>query len=285
MGYLIEETTETGTLIKDYIWQEGMYPVAQIDNTTGTEQVLYLYSDHLMTNRLATDQNQNVVWRWEGEAFGNMQAQELAGFDINLRFPGQYFDEETNLHYNYFRYYDPELGRYITSDPIGLNGRFNTYSYVNQNPSRLVDILGLYCSFIELGEPDYTPTGNRRSVVTKEWQDIDMFPVPVPSNPGPGDFPRRGGGMPGPSWGVIGQTTYYEEGYWEAENKVRLNGVLKCWDNCGKLVSEIPGGKDGGTTWLEDGPYNHSYTSEIFGPITSPANPGDLPPTTNRRRF
>jgi len=149
MGYLIEETTETGILIKDYVWQEGMYPIAQIDNTTGTEQVLYLHNDHLMTNRLATDQAQNVVWRWEGEAFGNTQAQELAGFDVNLRFPGQYFDQETNLHYNHHRYYDPELGRYITSDPIGLLAGLNTYSYVGQNsvggydPQGLVDGTGL----------------------------------------------------------------------------------------------------------------------------------------------
>lgn len=143
MGYLIEETTETGALIKDYIWQEGMYPVAQIDNTQGIEQVLYLYNDHLMTNRLATDESQNIIWRWEGEAFGNTQAQELAGFDINLRFPGQYFDSETNLHYNHFRYYDTQLGRYITSDPIGLDGGKNTYSYASQNSLSRVDILGL----------------------------------------------------------------------------------------------------------------------------------------------
>jgi len=53
--------------------------------------------------------------------------------------PGQYFDEETNLHYNHFRYYDPELGRYITSDPIGLLAGLNTYSYANQNSVRFYD--------------------------------------------------------------------------------------------------------------------------------------------------
>lgn len=66
-----------------------------------------------------------------------------------LRFPGQYFDQETGLHYNYFRDYDPSTGRYIESDPIGLDGGLNTYSYSELNPLRYIDPLGLevnYCS-------------------------------------------------------------------------------------------------------------------------------------------
>ena len=153
MGNLITETTETGALIKDYIWQEGMTPMAQITAMEGgntgnagavaSEIISYLHTDHLMTNRLATDQSQSVVWRWEGEAFGNTSAQELAGLSVNLRFPGQYYDRETNLHYNHFRYYDPELGRYITSDPIGMAGGINTYRYVFANPTMFFDVLGL----------------------------------------------------------------------------------------------------------------------------------------------
>jgi RHS repeat-associated protein len=144
MGYLVTETTETGSLIKDYIWKEGMTPMAQIDNTAGTESIVYLYTDHLMTNRLATDDTQQVVWRWEGEAFGNTAAEELSGVSVNLRFPGQYYDNETNLHYNYYRYYDPSLGRYITSDPIGLRSGPNTYLYALANPIRYIDPYGLF---------------------------------------------------------------------------------------------------------------------------------------------
>jgi RHS repeat-associated protein len=134
---------EIGALIKDYIWTEGMHPVAQIDNTLGVEAVLYLYTDHLMTNRLATDELQSVAWRWEGEAFGNTPAEELAGFSINLRYPGQYFDQETNLHYNWNRYYDPQVGRYITSDPIGIVAGTNTYNYVGSNSISSYDFQGL----------------------------------------------------------------------------------------------------------------------------------------------
>jgi RHS repeat-associated protein len=64
-------------------------------------------------------------------------------FEHNLRFPGQYYDEETGLHYNYFRTYDSSTGRYLESDPIGLWGGLNSYGYVGSNPLSAIDPLGL----------------------------------------------------------------------------------------------------------------------------------------------
>ncbi|AYF89902.1 DUF4329 domain-containing protein [Pseudomonas sp. DY-1] len=101
----------------------------------------YLHSDHLNTPRLATDSNQQSVWQWTGDAFGvGLGSGSLV---LNLRFPGQYYDQESGLHYNYFRDYDPQTGRYVESDPIGLKGGLNTYGYVMGNPLSFIDKLGL----------------------------------------------------------------------------------------------------------------------------------------------
>ncbi|RBH52397.1 MULTISPECIES: RHS repeat-associated core domain-containing protein [Pseudomonas] len=61
---------------------------------------------------------------------------------ILLRFPGQLYDAQTQLNYNYFRDYNPETGRYVQSDPIGLGGGMNTYAYVNGNPISNTDVRG-----------------------------------------------------------------------------------------------------------------------------------------------
>jgi RHS repeat-associated protein len=89
------------------------------------------------------------VWRWDqAEPFGVNVPDEnpsgLGAFDLPLRLPGQYLDKETNLHYNYFRDYDPGLGRYAESDPIGLEGGLNTYAYVASRPIGFFDLLGLF---------------------------------------------------------------------------------------------------------------------------------------------
>jgi len=106
-------------------------------------QTYYYHTDHLGTPQLMTDASQAVVWKVDYDPFGEATITTEAVTN-NLRFPGQYFDAETGLHYNYFRDYDPTLGRYIESDPIGLAGGVNTYAYVGSNPVTRIDPLGLH---------------------------------------------------------------------------------------------------------------------------------------------
>ena len=108
--------------------------------------VYYVHADHLNTPRLVTDTANNIRWRWDSDPFGTTPPNEnpsgLGMFEYNLRFPGQQYDAVVGLHYNYFRDYDPAIGRYVESDPIGIWGGLNTYAYVSGNPLSLVDRKG-----------------------------------------------------------------------------------------------------------------------------------------------
>jgi len=105
--------------------------------------LFFVHNDHLGTPQAITDTDKNIVWKANYKPFGEV-AEVVAAIDMPARFPGQYYDKETGYHYNYYRDYDPSLGRYIQSDPIGLNGGLNTYSYVGGNPLNRYDPLGLW---------------------------------------------------------------------------------------------------------------------------------------------
>ena len=140
---LLTETDVAGNPVRDYVWVRGR-PTAQIDVSTEAEELVYLYTDHLMTPRLATNRSGVIVWSWEGSVFGETVADKDPDrngheWNVQLRFPGQYKDEETGWHYNWNRYYDPEIGRYISSDLTGLDGGMNTYIYVEGNPVSKID--------------------------------------------------------------------------------------------------------------------------------------------------
>lgn len=136
---LLGEYGATGIAVQETIWL-GDLPIATVQSGT----VFNIHPDHLGSPRVITNAANTEVWRWDSEPFGTAAANDDPDgngvkFVYNLRFPGQYFDAETGKHYNYFRDYDPATGRYVESDPIGLDGGMNTYAYVRENPISRID--------------------------------------------------------------------------------------------------------------------------------------------------
>lgn len=155
-GRLLGEYDASGAPVSETVWI-GDVPIAVIRQSRSGEgaslsvqtSVAFVYADHLGAPRvIARSADHAIVWRWgSDESFGasapDTNPSGLGVYVFNQRFPGQYFDQESGLHYNYFRDYDASTGRYVQSDPIGLAGGINTYAYVGGNPLSLVDPYGL----------------------------------------------------------------------------------------------------------------------------------------------
>ena len=132
---LLHERGSQGTV--DYIYLNGE-PIALVRN--GTLRVIH--TDHL--GRPLSVKNESgsfAVWQADGDAWESVE--NFAYIEVNLRFPGQYWDSETGFYYNYNRYYDPGTGRYLSTDPIGLAGGLNRYTYASNNPRSFIDPFGL----------------------------------------------------------------------------------------------------------------------------------------------
>lgn len=141
-GHLIGEYDASGNVVQETVWL-GDLPVGVLKSGA----VYYVNPDHLGAPLSITDANGKAVWRWDRDPYGSSKPNEnpsgLGTFTYNVRLPGQYYDKETELHYNYFRDYNPKTGRYVQSDPVGLQADNNIYSYVASSPALFNDRLGL----------------------------------------------------------------------------------------------------------------------------------------------
>jgi RHS repeat-associated protein len=157
-GYrLLAETRNGQPLVYVYEGAGSYTPLARIYDTGDKQRVDYYRCSHNGMPQALTDEDGKLHWRQDVDIWGETRseyADEEGGSwrkrwggapEENLRFAGQYLDRETGLHYNTFRYYAPDMGRYTQQDPIGLRGGLNLYQYV-PNPLGWIDPLGLSCS-------------------------------------------------------------------------------------------------------------------------------------------
>ncbi|WP_369301858.1 RHS repeat-associated core domain-containing protein [Pseudomonas sp. N2-5-1-1] len=129
-----------------YIYNgNGHEPLARIDGVNETQRVRYYHNDPNGLPQALTESDGHPLWRADYQIWGNTIDEPREPYFIeeqNLRFQGQYLDREIGLHYNTFRFYDPDVGRFTTPDPIGLTGSLNFYRY-SPNPFTWIDPLGL----------------------------------------------------------------------------------------------------------------------------------------------
>ncbi|WP_291745801.1 MULTISPECIES: glycohydrolase toxin TNT-related protein [unclassified Limnobacter] len=138
LGEINEGVSSTS---RTYLFEPfGFKPLALVQHG----QVYHYHTDHIGTPREITNARAEVVWSGTFKTYGALALAHVNEVDNPLRFQGQYYDEETGLHYNRHRYFDPKCGQFTTQDPIGLLGGMNAYQYA-PNPMTWVDPWGLLC--------------------------------------------------------------------------------------------------------------------------------------------
>ncbi len=148
---LLAEVDASGTVQRSYGWApDGLYATAPLFQRT-TDGYFYYHNDHQGTPWRVTNKAGAVVWSASGyTAYGSVQSLAGAQIEQPWRLAGQYFDEETGLHYNLRRYYDAQAGRYISEDPLRFDAAINFYAYGNNSPGNFIDPTGEFAFLIPL---------------------------------------------------------------------------------------------------------------------------------------
>ena len=145
---LAAEVDAAGSVVKSYGYKpDSTWTTDTLFMKVGGQYYFY-QNEHLGTPQKLTAVNGAVVWSAKYSSFGKAEVDTSSTITNNLRFGGQYEDAETGFHYNYHRYYNPEIGRYISVDPIGSDSGTSLYSYANNMPAQYGDARGLYCERI-----------------------------------------------------------------------------------------------------------------------------------------
>ena len=144
---IIAELNASGQTLREYVWLDDM-PVAVVDNVaSGNPVIYYVHVDHLMRPARMTAQDTSWVWDVIYAPFGGVSYIWSNPANIDLRFPGQWFQLESGLAYNWHRHYDATLGRYVQPDPLGLTAMLSdgpsVYTYAHSLPVVITDPTGL----------------------------------------------------------------------------------------------------------------------------------------------
>ena len=156
--HLLAETDGSGHVVKQYVWA-GDEPVAVLDGTVNAASptLYFVHADHLQRPELMTNATGSVVWRATYEPFGTVSS--ITGSLVeNQRFPGQWFQLEAGLAYNWHRHYDSTTGRYTTPDPLGVRAGPSVYGYVSNNPLVFTDPRRLAIGDFPPPPPGYDPS-------------------------------------------------------------------------------------------------------------------------------
>ncbi len=186
---LLMERSQSRSCLYLYVG-DGHEPLARVDDNGTHHQVNY-YHNHLngLPERLSDAQGA-IAWQGRHSAWGQLWQEERSSpYEQNLRFQGQYLDRETGLHYNTFRFYDPEVGRFTQPDPIGLAGGINLYQY-SPSPLTWIDPWGLEAVYENPGhhEPGYLPNrqvpfNSSKSVLPAEHEELFKHSIADPDDP------------------------------------------------------------------------------------------------------
>jgi RHS repeat-associated protein len=214
-GRLLGRYNSRGVAIEETVWL-GDLPVATLQSAGR----FYIAPDHLGAPHEITNGAAQTVWFWDHDPFGNGAPAAATGFSYDLRLPGQLYDAETGLNYNYYRDYDPVIGRYFESDPIGLEGGVNTYAYVRGSPLAYIDSRGEVSAQVA-AIVGVVIVGIIQQIEYYQWASTPPAPYgsgPVPPSPSPHAFP-----LPPP--GTCTQNYPYGFGYQLSPNQTYLNAA------------------------------------------------------------